>query len=170
MIINTLRLVLKAQIELVSSHRLAILTVRRSVRPLIQNVRNVRNVRSGKRTFPRLPFTLYPVNDDVETPNTFFASPTDIDECAVDDPSAPKSEDQESNSKSVCPSEAKCVNFRGGFKCECLPGFKKAEVGCLGEEMVNDDDVSEEMKFEKLCASGNCNSMPSKQKMQIKVI
>ena len=27
----------------------------------------------------------------------------------------------------------------------------------------------EEMKFEKLCASGNCNSMPSKQKMQIKV-
>ena len=37
------------------------------------------------------------------------------------------------------------------------------------DEMVNDDDVSEEMKFEKLCASGNCNSMPSKQKMQIKV-
>jgi hypothetical protein len=30
-------------------------------------------------------------------------------------------------------------------------------------------DVAKEMGFEKLCASGNCNSMPSKQKMQVKV-
>ena len=37
------------------------------------------------------------------------------------------------------------------------------------DEMVNDDEIEEEMGFEKLCASGNCNSMPSKQKMQIKV-
>jgi len=37
------------------------------------------------------------------------------------------------------------------------------------DEMVNDADVAEEMGFEKLCASGNCNSMPSKQKMQVKV-
>merc|ERR1711935_282220 len=37
------------------------------------------------------------------------------------------------------------------------------------DEMVNDAEVADEMKFEKLCASGNCNSMPSKQKMQIKI-
>jgi hypothetical protein len=37
------------------------------------------------------------------------------------------------------------------------------------DEMVNDEEIEEEMGFEKLCASGNCNSMPSKQKMQIKV-
>ena len=35
--------------------------------------------------------------------------------------------------------------------------------------MVNDEDLAKEMKFEELCASGNCNSMPAKQKMQIKV-
>merc|ERR1711935_489270 len=35
--------------------------------------------------------------------------------------------------------------------------------------MVNDEEIAEEMGFEKLCASGNCNSMPSKQKMQIKI-
>ena len=37
------------------------------------------------------------------------------------------------------------------------------------DEMVNDEELAEEMNFAKLCASGNCNSMPSKQKMQIKV-
>ena len=35
--------------------------------------------------------------------------------------------------------------------------------------MVNDEDVAKEMTFEKLCASGDCSSMPAKQKMQIKV-
>ena len=53
-----------------------------------------------------------------------------------------------------------------------VPGSQRAGGFHLkgDDEMVNDDDVSEEMKFEKLCGSGNCNSMPSKQKMQIKVI
>ena len=35
--------------------------------------------------------------------------------------------------------------------------------------MVNDEELAKEMKFEGLCASGNCISMPAKQKMQIKV-
>ena len=35
--------------------------------------------------------------------------------------------------------------------------------------MVNDEDVAKQMTFEKLCASGDCSSMPAKQKMQIKV-
>ena len=35
--------------------------------------------------------------------------------------------------------------------------------------MVNDDEIATEMGFEKLCASGNCDSMPAKQKMQIRV-
>jgi hypothetical protein len=38
-----------------------------------------------------------------------------------------------------------------------------------GVEMINDEEFEKEMKFEKLCGSGNCNSMPAKQKMQIKV-
>ena len=38
-----------------------------------------------------------------------------------------------------------------------------------GDMMVNDEDVAKEMTFEKLCASGDCSSMPAKQKMQIKV-
>jgi hypothetical protein len=38
-----------------------------------------------------------------------------------------------------------------------------------GDEMVNDEELLKEMKFEELCASGNCISMPAKQKMQIKV-
>ena len=37
------------------------------------------------------------------------------------------------------------------------------------DEMVNDEELAEEMNFEELCASGDCSSMPSKQKMQIKV-
>ena len=37
------------------------------------------------------------------------------------------------------------------------------------DEMVNDAEVADEMKFEELCASGDCSSMPAKQKMQIKV-
>ena len=35
--------------------------------------------------------------------------------------------------------------------------------------MINDEEIAEEMKFEKLCAAGDCSSMPAKQKMQIKV-
>merc|ERR1712051_490124 len=38
-----------------------------------------------------------------------------------------------------------------------------------GDEMVNDAEVADEMKFEELCASGDCSSMPAKQKMQIKI-
>ena len=37
------------------------------------------------------------------------------------------------------------------------------------DEMVNDNEVADEMKYEALCASGDCSSMPAKQKMQIKV-
>ena len=36
--------------------------------------------------------------------------------------------------------------------------------------MIDDDEVADEMKFEALCASGDCSSMPAKQKMEIKVI
>ena len=35
--------------------------------------------------------------------------------------------------------------------------------------MVKDEDLATEMEFEKLCASGDCSTMPAKQKMQIKV-
>ena len=38
------------------------------------------------------------------------------------------------------------------------------------DEMINDEQIAKEMKYEKLCASGNCSSMPQKQKMQIRVI
>ena len=38
-----------------------------------------------------------------------------------------------------------------------------------GDMMVNDEDLANEMTFEKLCPSGDCSSMPEKQKMQIKV-
>ena len=37
------------------------------------------------------------------------------------------------------------------------------------DEMVNDSEMAELMKFKQLCASGECKAMPSKQKMQIKV-
>ena len=37
------------------------------------------------------------------------------------------------------------------------------------DEMINDKQIASQMKFEKLCASGDCSSMPAKQKMQIKV-
>jgi len=37
------------------------------------------------------------------------------------------------------------------------------------DEMINDEEIAEEMKFEKLCAAGDCSSMPAKQKMQIKI-
>ena len=39
------------------------------------------------------------------------------------------------------------------------------------DEIVDDDDeeILEEIKFQKMCASGYCSSMPTKQKMQIKV-
>ena len=35
--------------------------------------------------------------------------------------------------------------------------------------MIDDDEIAEEEKFLKLCAAGDCSSMPAKQKMQIKV-
>ena len=35
--------------------------------------------------------------------------------------------------------------------------------------MIDDNEVADEMKFEALCASGDCSSMPAKQKMEIKV-
>ena len=35
--------------------------------------------------------------------------------------------------------------------------------------LVNDTDLADLMKFQEMCASGDCKSMPSKQKMQIKV-
>ena len=35
--------------------------------------------------------------------------------------------------------------------------------------LVNVEIREQEMKFEKLCAAGDCSSMPAKQKMQIKV-
>jgi len=38
-----------------------------------------------------------------------------------------------------------------------------------GDEMINDEEIAKEMKWEKLCASGSCNSMPAKQKMQIRI-
>merc|ERR1712156_842260 len=38
-----------------------------------------------------------------------------------------------------------------------------------GDEMINDKEVANEMKWEALCASGSCNSMPAKQKMQIRI-
>ena len=37
------------------------------------------------------------------------------------------------------------------------------------DEMVNDAEMDELMKFKEMCASGDCKAMPSKQKMQIKV-
>ena len=37
------------------------------------------------------------------------------------------------------------------------------------DEMVNDAEMAELMKFKQMCASGECKAMPSKQKMQIKV-
>ena len=47
---------------------------------------------------------------------------------------------------------------------------KNGEFHLKGDdEMVNDAEVADEMKFEELCASGDCSSMPAKQKMQIKV-
>ena len=38
-----------------------------------------------------------------------------------------------------------------------------------GDMVVNDEDVAKEMEFQKMCASGDCISMPAKQTMQIKV-
>ena len=37
------------------------------------------------------------------------------------------------------------------------------------DEMINDDVIAEENKYSKLCAAGDCSSMPAKQKMQVKV-
>ena len=37
------------------------------------------------------------------------------------------------------------------------------------DQMINDDEIAEEVKYSKLCAAGDCSSMPAKQKMQIKV-
>ena len=46
-------------------------------------------------------------------------------------------------------------------------GFRLNGKG--NDEMINDEQIAKEMKFEKLCASGDCSSMPAKQKMQIRV-
>ena len=37
------------------------------------------------------------------------------------------------------------------------------------DEMIDDDEIAEEIKYLKLCAAGDCSSMPAKQKMKIKV-
>ena len=37
------------------------------------------------------------------------------------------------------------------------------------DQMINDDEIAEEIKYSKLCAVGDCSLMPAKQKMQIKV-
>jgi len=37
------------------------------------------------------------------------------------------------------------------------------------DELINPEELAEEMKWEELCASGNCTAMPAKQKMQIKI-
>ena len=37
------------------------------------------------------------------------------------------------------------------------------------DELVNSEELADEMKYEKLCASGDCSSMPAKQKMQLRV-
>ena len=37
------------------------------------------------------------------------------------------------------------------------------------DEMIDDDEIAEEEMFLKLCAAGDCSSMPAKQKMQVKV-
>ena len=38
-----------------------------------------------------------------------------------------------------------------------------------GDVLVSDADLAELKKFQEMCAAGDCKSMPSKQKMQIKV-
>ena len=53
-----------------------------------------------------------------------------------------------------------------------MPGSQRGgEFHLKGsDEVVNDDEIAEELMFEALCASGDCSSMPTRQKMQIKVI
>ena len=53
-----------------------------------------------------------------------------------------------------------------------MPGSQRGEEFHLkgSDEVVNDDEIAEELMFEELCASGDCSSMPTRQKMQIKVI
>ena len=48
-----------------------------------------------------------------------------------------------------------------------MPDFHNDGHG--DDTMIDDGELAEEMYFEKLCASGDCSSMPAKQKMQIKV-
>jgi hypothetical protein len=38
-----------------------------------------------------------------------------------------------------------------------------------GDALKNPEEVADEMKYEKLCATGDCSSMPAKQKMQIRI-
>ena len=38
-----------------------------------------------------------------------------------------------------------------------------------GDEMVNDEALKTEMQIEALCASGNCDTIPDKNLMKIKV-
>merc|ERR1711971_1482063 len=47
-----------------------------------------------------------------------------------------------------------------------LGGFHPS--GNDDDEMIDDDEIAEEEMFLKLCAAGDCSSMPAKQKMQVK--
>ena len=65
---------------------------------------------------------------------------------------------------------SKCNIFQDErFRSETM----KAPREEVGLRIKGDDvkvNIADEIKFEKLCASGNCSSMPARQKMQIKVI
>ena len=54
-----------------------------------------------------------------------------------------------------------------------MPGSKYDREDPLfvldGDELRNPDEIADQMNYERLCASGDCSSMPAKQKMQIKV-
>ena len=39
-----------------------------------------------------------------------------------------------------------------------------------GDALINEEEIADELKYEKLCAIGDCSSMPAKQRMQIRVI
>ena len=39
-----------------------------------------------------------------------------------------------------------------------------------GDALINPEEIADELKYEKLCAIGDCSSMPAKQRMQIRVI
>ena len=39
-----------------------------------------------------------------------------------------------------------------------------------GDEMVNDEEIEKQMKFEQLCESGDCSTIPPTNLLKIKVI